>query len=271
MSCSPIRSLTLSPRSVSQIHPGRRRSGRLRTRATTRCKSSSASVSTPTVASSTAPRVCVRGTEQWTVRAGRRLSSATASTNMGPIHYSVVEPFRAIGVSLNQYERARISFNLVVRGSFDASLEARQPGFAVRRIPHHPQHPALPPGRRSLGLRSRSTAAVPKSLRTDRSGSQSSVENTNGIGKPIPGLPRGGRQIKQMFMTWLPMTLTRPDGSAYSLFVMYQEERGDGFTEIRCQAEQQNADGTSHRFASVEDKRCASKTTTDDSPTERSP
>ena len=53
-------------------------------------------------------------------------------------------------------------------------------------------------------------------------------------------------------MTWLPMTMTRPDGSTYSLFVMYQEERGDGYSEIRCQAEQQNADGTSHRFASVE-------------------
>ena len=48
------------------------------------------------------------------------------------------------------------------------------------------------------------------------------------------------------------MTLTRADGSAYSLFVIYQEERGDGFTEIRCQAEQQNDDGTSFRFASVE-------------------
>ena len=47
-----------------------------------------------------------------------------------------------------------------------------------------------------------------------------------GVGKPIPGLPRGGRKIKQMFMTWLPMTMTRPDGSSYSLFVMYQEERG---------------------------------------------
>ena len=55
-----------------------------------------------------------------------------------------------------------------------------------------------------------------------------------------------------MFMTWLPMTLTRADGSAYPLFVMYQEERGDGFTEIGCQAEQQHADGTSLRFASVE-------------------
>jgi len=55
-----------------------------------------------------------------------------------------------------------------------------------------------------------------------------------------------------MFMTWLPMTMTRADGSTYSLFVMYQEERGDGFLEIRSQAEQQNDDGSSRRFAAVE-------------------
>ena len=49
--------------------------------------------------------VC-RGTEQWTVRAGRRLSSASASTEVGPIHYQVVEPLRAIRVSLDPNEHA---------------------------------------------------------------------------------------------------------------------------------------------------------------------
>src|SRR6202167_6510681 len=38
--------------------------------------------------------VC-RGTEQWTVRAGRRLSSASASTEVGPINYQVHAPLRA--------------------------------------------------------------------------------------------------------------------------------------------------------------------------------
>ena len=66
--------------------------------------------------------VC-RGTEQWTVRAGRRLSSASAGTDVGPIHYSVVEPLRAIRVSLDATEHAPISFDVVMRGSFDASLE----------------------------------------------------------------------------------------------------------------------------------------------------
>jgi hypothetical protein len=47
--------------------------------------------------------VC-RGTEQWTVRAGRRLSSDPAGTHVGPIHYRVVEPLRAIQVSLDATE-----------------------------------------------------------------------------------------------------------------------------------------------------------------------
>ena len=63
--------------------------------------------------------VC-RGTEQWTVRAGRRLSSASASTEVGPIHYQVVEPLRAIRVSLDANEHAPIAFDVELRGSFDA-------------------------------------------------------------------------------------------------------------------------------------------------------
>jgi len=47
------------------------------------------------------------------------------------------------------------------------------------------------------------------------------------------------------------MTLTRPDGSRYSLFVFRQEERGDGYSQIRCQAEEQHGDGTGSRFADV--------------------
>lgn len=53
-------------------------------------------------------------------------------------------------------------------------------------------------------------------------------------------------------MTWSPMILTRPDGSKYSLFLFYQEERGPGFTQIRAQAEQQNQGGSSFRFLSAE-------------------
>jgi hypothetical protein len=46
--------------------------------------------------------------------------------------------------------------------------------------------------------------------------------------------------------------MTRPDGSTYSLFVFFQQEKGAGFESTRYQAEQQNDDGTAHRFATVE-------------------
>ena len=195
--------------------------------------------------------VC-RGTEQWTVRAGRRLSSDSAGTDVGPIHYRVVEPLRAIQVSLDATEHAPISFDVVLRGSFDAALEDPWPDRSPDgyRVTHNV-------------LRYHQIGVASGWVEVD--GVRSAIEDDKwisirdhswglrpGVGKPIPGLPRGSRKIKQMFMTWLPMTLTRVDGSAYSLFVFYQEERGDGFTEIRCQAEQQNADGASQRFVSVE-------------------
>jgi hypothetical protein len=195
--------------------------------------------------------VC-RGTEQWTVRAGRRLSSASASTDVGPIHYRVVEPLRAIQVSLDATEHAPIAFDVELRGSFNASLEDPWPdrspdGYRVtHNVLRYHQIGVASGWVEVEGARTEIEADKWISIRDHSWGLRP------GVGKPIPGLPRGGRKIKQMFMTWLPMTLTRPDGSSYSLFVMYQEERGDGFLEIRCQAEQQNDDGRAHRFASVE-------------------
>ena len=55
--------------------------------------------------------VC-RGTEQWTVRGGRRLSSDPGGTDVGPIHYRVVEPLRAIRISLDASEHAPIAFDV---------------------------------------------------------------------------------------------------------------------------------------------------------------
>lgn len=195
--------------------------------------------------------VC-RGTEQWTVRGGRRLSSDPTGTEVGPIAYRVVEPLRAVRISLAATEHAPITFDVELRGNFDAALEDPWPdrspdGYRVtHNVLRYHQIGVASGWVEVEGRRTEITADEWISVRDHSWGLRP------GVGKPIPGLPRGGRKIKQMFMTWLPMTMSRPDGSTYSLFVMYQEERGDGFLEIRCQAEQQNDDGTSHRFVSVE-------------------
>ncbi len=195
--------------------------------------------------------VC-RGTEQWTVRAGRRLAADPSGADVGPIHYRVVEPLKSIRVSLDPNPHAPIAFDVTMTGDFPAALEDPWPDRSPDgyRVTHN-----------VLRYHQVGTAAGWVELHGERTEVTSdnwiSVRDHSwglrpGVGKPIPGLPRRGRhRINQMFMTWLPMTLARPDGSSYSLFVFRQEERGDGYSEIRCQAEEQNADGTARRFSEV--------------------
>jgi hypothetical protein len=194
--------------------------------------------------------VC-RGTEQWTVRAGRRLSSDPNGTDVGPVHYSVVEPLRAIRISLDPSEHAPIAFDLTLRGQFDAALEDPWPdrspdGFRVTHNVLRYRQVGVASG--WIELEGERTDVDPQQWISVR---DHSWGIRPGVGKPIPGLPRGGRGVTHMFMTWLPMTLTRCDGTPYSLFVFYQEERGDGFHSVRSFAEEQQPDGTSKRFAGV--------------------
>ncbi|MGO9352588.1 MAG: hypothetical protein ACLP3C_17870 [Mycobacterium sp.] len=195
--------------------------------------------------------VC-RGTEQWTVRAGRRLSSDSSGTDVGPIHYSVVEPLRAIRVSLDENEHEPIAFDVVLRGSFDAALEDPWPDRSPDgyRVTHNVlRYHQIGVASGWVQLNGERFDIKPDEWISIR---DHSWGLRPGVGKPIPGLPRGGSKIRQMFMTWLPMTMTRHDGSKYSLFVFLQHERGQGFESIKSQAEQQDENGGSHRFAAVE-------------------
>ncbi|HEX5144995.1 MAG TPA: hypothetical protein VFW21_14110 [Mycobacterium sp.] len=196
--------------------------------------------------------VC-RGTEQWTVRAGRRLSADPSVADVGPIHYRVVEPLKSVRISLDPNEHAPIAFDVVLTGDFPAALEDPWPDRSPDgyRVTHN-----------VLRYHQVGTATGWVELHGERTEVNSdewiSVRDHSwglrpGVGKPIPGLPRRGRhKIEQMFMTWAPMTLTRPDGSKYSLFLFYQEEKGPGFSQLRYQAEQQNDDGTVFRFPAAE-------------------
>jgi hypothetical protein len=195
--------------------------------------------------------VC-RGNEQWTVRAGRRLSSDSATASVGPIHYRIVEPLRAVRVRLDRNEHQPIAFDVELRGSFDAALEDPWPDRSPDgyRFTHNVlRYHQVGVASGWVEVEGERTEIEPDQWMMIR---DHSWGLRPGVGKPIPGLPRGGKSIEQMFMTWFPMLLTRPDGSSYSLFVFLQDERGPGHASMRCQAEQQNDDGTSHQFASVE-------------------
>ncbi len=136
--------------------------------------------------------VC-RSTEQWTVRGGRRLSSDPSGTDVGPIHYSVVEPLRSIRVRLDKTEHAPIAFDVVMRGSFAAALEDPWPdrspdGYRVtHNVLRYHQIGVASGWVEVEGVR---TEVEPDEWICIR---DHSWGLRPGVGKPIPGLPRGGR------------------------------------------------------------------------------
>ncbi len=191
-----------------------------------------------------------RGTEQWTVRGSRRLSSDPGGTSVGPLHYEVVEPLRAVRCVLEPNEHAAIAFDITWRGSFPAALEEPWPD----RSPDHYRvnhdilrYHQVGSAEGWVEVEGRRVEVDPKEWISIR---DHSWGLRPGIGLPIPGLPRARRQT-QYLMTWFPMLMERADGSRYSLFAFYEHKVGDGFESTRSQAEEQRSDGEHHAFAAL--------------------
>jgi len=56
----------------------------------------------------------------------------------GPIHYSVVEPLRAIRITLDKTEHAPLAFDVTMRGSFPPSAGRPMARPQPRRVPGDP-------------------------------------------------------------------------------------------------------------------------------------
>ena len=194
--------------------------------------------------------VC-RGTDQWTVRGSRILSSDPNRSSVGPLHYEVVEPLKAVRCQLEPNEHAEIAFDIVWRGTFEPSLEIPWPSRSPDgyRITHNCQrYHQLGVAEGWVEVEGRRTEVAPDSWISIR---DHSWGLRPGIGLPIPGLPRGKR-AHQTLLTWFPMLMERPDGSHYSLFAFRQHGSGEGWSSTESQAEEHLPSGELHRFASVE-------------------
>lgn len=194
-----------------------------------------------------------RGTDQWTVRASRTLSTDANGTSAGPLRYEVVEPLKSVRAVLEPNEHAAISFDLTWQGVIPPSLEVPWPerspdGYRVTHDALRYHQVGVAEGWIEVeGERTEITPDDSFSVRDHSWGIRPDV------GVPIPGLARGAR-AHRVLVTWAPMLLFRPDGSAYSLFVFIQRREGEGFRELRDQAEEMSPDGTSARFAGVTQK-----------------
>jgi hypothetical protein len=191
-----------------------------------------------------------RGTDQWTVRASRTLSTAPNETAAGPLRYEVVEPLKSVRAVLEANEHAAISFDVTWRADVPPSLEIPWPerspdGYRIthQALRYHQMGTAQ--GWIEVdGIRTDVTPENSFSVRDHSWGVRPDV------GTPMPGLPRGPRAHRAL-VTWAPMLLSRTDGTPYSLFAFLQRREGDGFDEVRSQGEEVLLDGTSTRYVAA--------------------
>ena len=66
-----------------------------------------------------------RGVEQWTVRTSRELHRDPSSTEVGPLHYEVVEPLETVRFALDPTDSVPIAFDFTITGLLPPIFEER--------------------------------------------------------------------------------------------------------------------------------------------------
>jgi len=189
-----------------------------------------------------------RGTDQWTVRAARPLSSDSDQMVAGPLRYEIVEPLKRIRCTLEPNEHAEIAFDATWIGDFAASIEEPWPDRSSdgARVSHdilrYHQIGTLEGWVEVEGTQYEISPETWISIRDHSWGLRP------GIGKHISGL-RPSEYPHRSLLTWMPASMERPDGSKYSLFSFIDEKDFGERNEHRSQAEEQFEDGRSQRFA----------------------
>lgn len=75
-----------------------------------------------------------RGTEQWTVRASRRLAPDVERHEVGPIGYEIVEALHRTRYRLDANDTVPISFDVEVEGVAPPAMEARETHHSRSRL-----------------------------------------------------------------------------------------------------------------------------------------
>lgn len=158
-----------------------------------------------------------RGKEQLTVRASRRLDSDPDRIGVGPVDYEIIEPLNAIRFVLRENHVLPIRFDLTITGVLPPFLERKD----AQREPH---------GFRIQSdlLRYHQAGTVRGHVWVDGERIDAVDEEWFGfrdhswgvrmdVGDPAPDIYKPQRLEQDFLLTWSPMYLRRPDGSAYEI------------------------------------------------------
>jgi hypothetical protein len=193
-----------------------------------------------------------RGTEQWTVRASRRLASDVEGTTVGPIRYEVVEPLRVVRFNLEPNDVQPISFSWTFTGAVPPALEQREQhrsrdGLRLDADIVRYHHIGTAEGWLELdGTRYELDGDTAVSTRDHSWGVRYMV------GAPVadvedPARPPGVSTV----VVWSPLLCRRPDGNRYGIHLYYQRHGFGGWQRVELQGGIEHADGRREPFAAL--------------------
>ncbi len=194
-----------------------------------------------------------RGHEQWTVRASRRLSDGADTLSVGPISYTVVEPYQTVVFACAPNDEVPIAFEWTFEAVVPAHLEDRDRSRARRGyrlesdlLRYHQVGVAAG----WVELDGERVEITPEAWFSTRDHSWG-VRHDVGLA-PTDVEPSGGLIPGVAFrFSWSPMLLERPDGSRYALHHQHRQLRAFGYEEQRTEGTVEEPDGTVHRVATL--------------------
>ena len=193
-----------------------------------------------------------RGTEQWTVRASRRLTPDIEQSTVGPIGYDIVEPLKRT--------RYRLDANDIVPITFDVEIESVvPPGMEEREV--HVSRSRLRVDADVIRFHQAGVARGWVEIDGERTEFDDSAwvgsrDRSWGVRYGV-GLPAEDVEPTPMppgtagMFFWMPITMTRPDGKAFTLFAYFQRYGGTGWSTGSAQGAIELPNGRSKAFVEV--------------------
>jgi hypothetical protein len=193
-----------------------------------------------------------RGTEQWTVRASRRLASDVEGTAVGPLRYEVVEPLRVVRFSLEPNDVQPISFSWTFTGAVPPALEQREQhrsrdGLRLDADIVRYHHIGTAEGWLELeGTRYELDGDTAVSTRDHSWGVRYMV------GAPVADVEDPARPLGvSTTVIWSPLLCRRPDGSRYGIHLYYQRHGLGGWQRVELQGGIEHPDGRREPLAAL--------------------
>lgn len=185
-----------------------------------------------------------RGAEQLTVRGSRSLSSAVETTEVGPIHYDVAEPFKRVRFRLDPNDVQPLAFDIEFEAVIPPRLEERshlRNRFRVSADLVRYHQIGVASG--WIDLDGERTEVVPSDWVSTR-------DHSWGVRYDVgpPPTDRGNTTAFPpgvgFMMLWCPALMERKDGSNYGVHLHFTLVQMPGFEQKSITASIENPDGS---------------------------